>query len=174
MNTIRLAIFDLGGTIVDKYSLSPFLSLKHAFKMKGLNIHNSLLFKDMGKHKYDHITNILLNEEIFNEWEITHNREPDDKDCEDIFNIFNSYQFNEGIQKIENLKETKKCIDWLGDNNISTGVTTGFNKPIMSLLRDKLYENEVYIDKYVSSTCLGKPGLPNPHMIREIMNTVKI
>ena len=38
MNTIRLAVFDMGGTIIDKYSLSPFLSLKHAFKMKGLNI----------------------------------------------------------------------------------------------------------------------------------------
>lgn len=174
MNTIRLAIFDLGGTIVDKYSLSPFLSLKHAFKMKGLNIPNSLIFKDMGKHKYDHITDILLDKEIFNKWEITHNREPNDKDCEDIFNIFNKYQLNEGIQKIEILPQTKNIISWLGDNNISTGVTTGFNKPIMSLIRDKLYENEIYIDKYVSSTCLGKPGLPNPHMIREIMNTLSI
>ena len=174
MNNIRLAIFDLGGTIVDKYSLSPFLSLKHAFKMKGLTIPNSLIFKDMGKHKYDHITDILLDEEIYKGWEITHKREPNDKDCEDIFNIFNKYQLNEGIQKIEILKETKKCIDWLGDNNISTGVTTGFNKPIMSLIRDKLYDNDIYIDKYVSSTCLGKPGRPNPYMIREIMNTLSI
>ena len=174
MNNIRLAIFDLGGTIVDKYSLSPFLSLKHAFKMKGLTIPNSLIFKDMGKHKYDHITDILLDEEIYKGWEITHKREPNDKDCEDIFNIFNKYQLNEGIQKIEILKETKKCIKWLGDNNISTGVTTGFNKPIMSLIRDKLYDNDIYIDKYVSSTCLGKPGRPNPYMIREIMNTLSI
>jgi phosphonoacetaldehyde hydrolase len=174
MNTIRLAIFDLGGTIVDKYSLSPFLSLKHAFKMKGLQIPNSLIFKDMGKHKYDHINDILLDKDIYNKWKLAYDREPDHTDCDDIFNIFNIYQLNEGIQKIEILPETKKCIDWLGDNNISTGVTTGFNKPIMSLISDKLYENDIFIDKYVSSTCLGKPGRPNPHMIREIMSILSI
>ena len=174
MNTIRLAVFDMGGTIIDKYSLSPFLSLKHAIKMKGLLIPNSLIFKDMGKHKYDHINDILLDKDICKKWKLAYGRKPDHKDCEDIFNIFNKYQLNEGIQKIEILPETKKCISWLGANNISTGVTTGFNKPIMSLIRDKHYENEIYIDKYVSSTCLGKPGRPNPHMVREIMNSLSI
>ena len=31
---IRACIFDIGGTIVDKYSLTPLLSLKSAFALK--------------------------------------------------------------------------------------------------------------------------------------------
>ena len=53
--SIRLVVFDLGGTIVDKYSLSPFISLRQAFQKKGLIIPNKLIYKDMGMNKYDHI-----------------------------------------------------------------------------------------------------------------------
>ena len=57
--SIRLCIFDLGGTIVDKYSLSPFVSLKHAFKSKRINVKNHLIYKDMGMSKREHIQEIL-------------------------------------------------------------------------------------------------------------------
>ena len=65
--SIRLAVFDLGGTIVDKYSLSPFISLKHAFKNKGIKIPNKLIFKDMGKSKLEHI-NDILNDKYIQIW----------------------------------------------------------------------------------------------------------
>ena len=42
---IRACIFDLGGTIVDKYSLSPFRSFKQAFK-NILNKNYNFLDKD--------------------------------------------------------------------------------------------------------------------------------
>ena len=58
---IRACIFDLGGTIVDKYSLTPLLSFKQIFASRGINVSHKMVIKDMGKHKYDHI-NIMLNE----------------------------------------------------------------------------------------------------------------
>jgi phosphonoacetaldehyde hydrolase len=172
--SIRLAVFDLGGTIVDKYSLSPFISLKHAFKNKGINIPNKLIFKDMGKNKLDHISLILNNKYIAEDWFTIHETYPTEQTKYDIFNEFNVYQLNHGINSIEILPETKSCINTLQENNISTGVTTGFNKPITMNIRNKLIENNIYIDKYISSTCLGKPGRPEPHMIKEIMNTLSI
>ena len=42
---IRLCVFDLGGTIVDKFSLSPFYSLKRAFKNEGIIVPNILFLK---------------------------------------------------------------------------------------------------------------------------------
>ena len=48
---IKACIFDLGGTIVDKYSLSTFISLKNAFNTHFINIPNHLIYKDMGKDK---------------------------------------------------------------------------------------------------------------------------
>ena len=48
---IKACIFDLGGTIVDRYSLTPFLSLRKVFSDKCINVRDELLFKDMGKSK---------------------------------------------------------------------------------------------------------------------------
>ena len=60
---IRCCIFDLGGTIIDKYSLSPLLSLSSAFGLRGIVIPSNIIYKDMGKKKFDHII-LLCNEPI--------------------------------------------------------------------------------------------------------------
>lgn len=171
---IRLAIFDLGGTIVDKYSLSPFISLKHAFKMKGLNIPNRLIFKDMGIEKHEHIREILKDKDISKKWIQKYGESPNTNSIMGVFDEFIKYQLDDGIKNIEILPETKSCIKWLGNNNISTGVTTGFSRPIMNAIKAKLLDEEIYIDNYVSSTCLGKPGRPNPYMVNEIINSLSI
>ena len=172
--SIRLAVFDLGGTIVDKYSLSPFISLKHAFKMKGLNIPNRLIYKDMGIEKHEHITEILKDENVSREWIKKYDEHPNMNSTMSVFDEFIRYQMDDGIKNIEILPETKSCIKWLGDNNISTGVTTGFSRPIMNAIKEKLLDDDIHIDKYVSSTCLGKPGRPNPYMMQEIMNKLDL
>jgi len=172
--SIRLAVFDLGGTIVDRYSLSPFLSLKQAFLKKGLNIPNRLIYKDMGVDKHHHIDLILKDKYISREWKQKHGKYPDMNSTMSVFDEFIKYQMDDGIKNIEILPETKTCINWLGNNNISTGVTTGFSRPIMNAIKEKLLDENIHIDKYVSSTCLGKPGRPNPHMMREIINHLSI
>lgn len=172
--SIRLAVFDLGGTIVDRYSLSPFISLKHAFRRKGLDIPNRLIYKDMGVDKHYHIDLILKDKYISREWKQKHGKYPDMNSTMSVFDEFIKYQMDDGIKNIEILPETKTCINWLGNNNISTGVTTGFSRPIMNAIKEKLLDENIHIDKYVSSTCLGKPGRPNPHMMREIINHLSI
>ena len=168
-NRVRLCIFDLGGTIIDKYSLSPFLSLKNAFKMKKINVNNNLIYKDMDMNKYQHIETILNDKYISRNWYKLYGQYPNNNCAMSVYDEFIKYQMNEGIDNCEILPETKKCIQWLGDNNISTGVTTGFPRPIMNSLKEKLIDDDININKYVSSTCLGKPGRPNPHMTNEII-----
>ncbi len=171
---IRLCVFDLGGTIVDKYSLSPFLCLKEIFKNKGININDNLIFKDMGKEKKQHIKLILNDEYVGRNWFQLYGVYPNMIDEKIIYNEFNRYQLNEGMKNIEILPETKNCIHLLREKSISTGVTTGFNKPVMTYIRDKLIKNDIFIDKYVSSTCLDKPGRPAPYMINHIMDKLSI
>tara|TARA_B100001287_G_C22682994_1_gene531593 strand:- start:2327 stop:3109 length:783 start_codon:yes stop_codon:yes gene_type:complete len=171
---IRLCVFDLGGTIIDKYSLSPFLSLKNAFKTHGVNIHNSLIFDDMGKDKKEHIKLILNDKYVKRNWFQEHGSFPTFTDTNKVYNEFCRYQLIEGIQNMEIIPETKNCINYMAKNSISTGVTTGFNKPIMMNIRDKLSNNGIFIDSYVSSTCLQRPGRPNPYMIKHIMDQLSI
>ena len=66
--SIHLCVCDLGGTIVDKYSLSPFISLKQAFKNKRINVNNHLIYKDMGMNKHEHIQEILNDKYISRNW----------------------------------------------------------------------------------------------------------
>ena len=61
---IKACIFDLGGTLVDRYSLVPLLALKKTFEKYNIDVEEKLLIKDMGKHKLNHIQDILNYDEI--------------------------------------------------------------------------------------------------------------
>mgnify|MGYP001246660182 FL=1 len=65
---VKACIFDLGGTIVDRYSITPLKSLIETFKIHNINIRNDLIFKDMGIDKRIHIGNILEDKYIFQKW----------------------------------------------------------------------------------------------------------
>ena len=170
---IRACIFDLGGTIVDKYSLSPFLSLKSAFKRHNILIPNALIFKDMGKHKLDHINDILLNDYVSLCWEKNYGKKPCDKSSNKVFSTFNDIQL-EASKNIDIIPETNSAIKYLRSNRIRTACTTGFNFENMMQVQHRLNKNGIYLDSYVSSTCLGKPSRPDPSMIYKNMMNLNI
>ena len=89
---IRACIFDLGGTIVDRYSLTPFLSLKKVFRNYNISVTNKLIFKDMGKNKKDHLIDILSDQSVMNQWVNNFHRAPLKKDIDSLFDDFNKVQ----------------------------------------------------------------------------------
>jgi len=44
----------------------------------------------------------------------------------------------------------------------------------MNIIRDKLERKRIYLDSYVSSTCLDKPSRPYPYMIQKNMENLQI
>ena len=95
--SIRLAIFDLGGTIVDKFSLSPFISLKQAFKKKRINVNNNLIYKDMGMNKYEHIEEILNDKYTRRIWFKLYGEYPNSSSVMSVYDEFIKYQMNEKL-----------------------------------------------------------------------------
>ena len=93
-NRIRLCILDLGGTIIDKFSLSPFLSLKNAFKNKEINVNNNLIYKDMGMDKYQHIEKILNDKYISRNWYKLYGHYPNSNSVMSVYDEFIKYQLN--------------------------------------------------------------------------------
>ena len=171
---IRACIFDLGGTIVDRYSLTPFLSLKKVFQKYNIYVTNKLIFKDMGKEKKDHLIHILSDQSVIHQWINNFHRVPLKKDIDSLFNDFNKVQTKYSEEMVDVLPETQECIDYLQFNYIKTGVTTGFNQENMNIIRDKLERKRIYLDSYVSSTCLDKPSRPYPFMIQKNMENLHI
>jgi len=166
---IRACIFDLGGTIVDKYSLSPFISFKQAFNQKKIMINNHLIYKDMGMEKKEHIKLILQNKKVSEKWNNLYNDYPSFKDVSELYQLFNQNQ-EINCKNIDILPETPKCINYLQMNTIKTGTTTGFSKENAFHIKNLLESNDIQLDSYVSSTCLSNHNgefftRPNPGMI---------
>ena len=171
---IRACIFDLGGTIVDRYSLTPLLSLKQVFDTHHLKVPDSVIFKDMGKNKFEHIKCILDNPIVQDANRGILKESHEIQDIYPYYDQFNIFQKINVKKYMDILPETRSTIDFLKSNDILIGATTGFNKEITALVKQELDDAGIIIDKYVSSTCLDMPGRPAPHMIHSIMNEFKI
>ena len=89
---IRACIFDLGGTIVDRYSLTPFLSLKKSFLKNKLYIRDELIYKDMGISKSEHIRRITNDPEVKHQFYELEFRDIRERDRLFIYNDFNEIQ----------------------------------------------------------------------------------
>jgi phosphonoacetaldehyde hydrolase len=171
---IRACIFDLGGTIIDRYSLTPLIAIRKAFKIRGINLCPQLIRKDMGLNKMDHINKIFESEDIQKQWYARNLETIDDRVKRDIFKEFSIIQKNETIERMKVIPQTKKCIRYLQDNDILTGVTTGFDYEQAMRVKSLLETYNIYLDSYVSSTCLDPPGRPEPYMIFKNMDNLNI
>ena len=89
---IRCCIFDLGGTVVDKYSLSPLLSLANAFGLRRITIPNHIISKDIGKTKIDHIVSLCKEPIVEGQFNRTYGRHISYIDIDNIFADFNKLQ----------------------------------------------------------------------------------
>ena len=124
---IKACIFDLGGTIVDRYSLTSLLSLKDAFNNKNIYITNAVMFKNIGKHKYEHIHDIMNDKHISNIWNHMYGKYPGEEEVSNIYNIYNNIQKDRCHSLIDILPETQNIIQYLKGNNIKDGCTTNLN-----------------------------------------------
>ena len=167
---IKACIFDLGGTIVDRYSLTSLLSLKKLFINRGITLNNNLLLKGVGMNNQEHILNILNDKTILNKWLKRYNDYPDEYDVKVLLNELKREQCSYSENIIDILPETRECIDYLGFNYIKTGCTAGFDKENMNVIQNKLERNDIYLDSYVSS----EGNKPNKFMIQENMKRLGI
>ena len=167
---IKSCIFDLGGTIVDRYSMTSLLSLRKLFVNRAININNDLLLKGDGMNNQKHILNILNDKTILKKWFNRYNDYPDEYDVKVLLNELNQEQCAYSETIIDILPETRECIDYLGFNYIKTGCTTGFDKENMNVIQNKLERNDIYLDSYVSS----EGNKSHPFMIQENMKRLGI
>tara|TARA_B100000963_G_C22593343_1_gene656594 strand:+ start:819 stop:1658 length:840 start_codon:yes stop_codon:yes gene_type:complete len=171
---VKACIFDLGGTIVDRYSFTPLLCLQRAFKGQRINIPLSMIRKDMGLSKEDHIHKLLEEKEVQKQWINKYRQRPTKNDRLSLFSDFQFMQERETKLNMKVLPHTAKCISRLKKDNIVTGVTTGFDFEQMERIKWLLESENIFLDSYVSSTCLDKPARPEPHMIFENMKRLNL
>lgn len=168
---IRGCIFNLNGTLVDKYALSTKLSLRDAFYFKNIIVPKNLLQKNIERNKLDHIEKILKDKIIMNLWKIKYERMPNENDKLEIYDYFNKLMLKN--KDIEIIPQTYRCLKYLKKNNIKIGITTDLSEPLMDSLIRK-FDLDQYIDSKVSSTSLDLPCRPEPYMIEYNMRNMGI
>jgi phosphonoacetaldehyde hydrolase len=171
-STIRACIFDLGGTIVDRYSATPFFSLKRAFLKNKIKISDRVILKDMGMSKSEHIGKILCDNYVQRNWFQEYGKFPDPLDSDMIYEDFKKEQ-NKESKVINIIPETKECFEYLKRRDIKIGITTGFDKENMDLILSRMEDEGLYVDSAVSSTCLLR-SRPYPDMINKLKEDFKI
>ena len=149
---IRGCIFNLNGTLVDKYALSTKLSLRDAFYFKNIIVPKKLLQKNIERNKLEQIEKILEDKTVMNLWKIKYGKIPDENDKLEIYDYFNKLMFKNN--DIEIIPQTYKCLKFLKQNNIKIGITTDLSEPLMNSIIRK-FDLDKYINSKVSSSCLN-------------------
>jgi phosphonoacetaldehyde hydrolase len=169
---IRACIFDLGGTIVDRYSATPFFSLKRAFFKNNIKISDRVILKDMGMSKSEHIGKILCDNTVQKDWLKEYDKYPDPNDADMIYDDFNLEQ-NKESKDITILPETKSTFEYLKERDVKIGITTGFDKDNMDLILSRMEDQGLYVDGAISSTCLSR-SRPYPDMMNKLKKDFEI
>jgi phosphonoacetaldehyde hydrolase len=169
---IKACVFDLGGTIVDRYSVSPFFSLKRAFLKNNIKISDRVILKDMGMSKSELIGKILCDNYVQRNWFNEYGKFPDSNDADMIYEDFKIEQ-NKESKVINILPETKRTFEYLKERDVKIGITTGYDKDNMDLILSRMEDEGLYVDGAVSSTCLLR-SRPHPDMINKLKEDFKI
>ena len=169
---IRACIFDLGGTLIDKYSLSPLYSLHKAFHKYNIPITKSLIADDMGLKKKEHIETILEKPNVKPMWYHETSDIPKSVMTDCILREFNHIQ-TKSLETCDLIDNSVFTINRLQKMGIKVGATTGFNYEHTMIVNNILEEHNIFLDSIVSSDCVDN-SRPYPDMIKKNMENLNI
>jgi len=169
---IKACVFDLGGTIVDRYSATPLFSIKRAFMKNRIRVPDRVILKDTGLVHSDKIGKILCDDYIQRAWFQEYGKIPDSLDTDIIYEDFKIEQKKES-KAINILPETKKTFEYLKERDVKIGITTGTDKENMDMILSRMEDEDLYVDGAVSSTCLSRTR-PYPDTINQLKGMFEI
>ena len=134
MKQIEAVIFDWAGTTVDHGSLAPVKAVTEIFSRQGIRISDAEARRDMGLYKKDHIRRILAMPRVANEWIEAAGKSPEESDVERLFAEFLPLQMEILEAHAEVIAGVVEISEKLRSRGIKLGSTTGYTRPMLSLL----------------------------------------
>ena len=172
---IKGVIFDLSGTIIDKYSLSSLINLRKAFLSKRIDLYPNMLIKDVDKNKLNHIYAISTTYQFKSQFLHIHGSPAYDNDLLEIYDIFCNLQKLSLKTNVDIIPGAEDTLKMLKDRNIKIGITSNsFNREHMDLCINILGRYGVHIDSSASTSCLTKVMGTNSGMIKLNMKQMGI
>tara|TARA_B100001094_G_C18150099_1_gene783168 strand:+ start:23 stop:808 length:786 start_codon:yes stop_codon:yes gene_type:complete len=145
---IRYCIFDLSGTIADKYSLIPYLSIKNTFQKHKIII-PKINYLDLPYHNL--IENILNEKTIKNQWLMKKSRSIDNIDKNNIYNTFIEEKTRLFHNHFQLIPHTRALFQFLKKNNIKIIIQSNYHESYIELINKIFLYQGINIDYFIQN-----------------------
>jgi phosphonoacetaldehyde hydrolase len=160
MSKIKAVVFDWAGTMVDFGSFAPMGVFVKVFDQFGITASIDDARAPMGLPKWDHIRAMMDNPAIARQWTEKYGAAPSDADVDKVYEVFVPMNEKVAADYADLVPGALDTIQYLRDNDIKIGSTTGYTRSIMENVVPVAKENGYEPDNLVCSDDLieGRPG----------------
>jgi phosphonoacetaldehyde hydrolase len=164
---IRALIFDWAGTTVDHGSLAPVLTLERVFSEAGVVVPRSVIRRDMGLAKLDHITRLLREPETIAAWQTAHGSVPPEATADALYAAFLPLQMECLLTYSHVLQGVPEAIAEFRQSGLRIGSTTGYTRLMLDTLAEAAAREGYSPEIALSPEDVGA-GRPSPAMCLDI------
>ncbi len=161
---VRAVIFDISGTVMDFGSRGPVAAFVELFARQGVAITEAEAREPMGKHKLDHVWDLLTNPGVAERWRQVHGALPDRQTLEAIYTGFGALQTEVLKGYLDLLPGVAAVTAELREQGIRIASTTGFETSMMTDVKAAAAAQGYAPECWVGPDLTGG-GRPAPWMI---------
>ncbi len=161
---LQALIFDWAGTLVDFGSLAPTQIFVEAFASFGIHITLEQARGPMGLSKWDHIHQLLQEEDIARQWMAVFARSASDDDVDAIYARFMPLQIAKVGQYSAPIPGAVRTLEWLREQGLKIGSCSGYPREVLNRLLPQAQAAGIAPDHVVAGDELAAGGRPGPYM----------
>ena len=170
---IRLAVFDMAGTIVDYGSRAPAGVFEAVFASRGVAITNRQARGPMGMAKRAHIAALAHDPAIAVVWRQVHGCEATDGDIDGMYADFVPLQLECLAQHSDVIPGAVEAFAALRDRGVKIATTTGYSRRMTDVVLDAMRAQELTPDLAICADDVPE-GRPRPWMLFRCMERLDV
>jgi phosphonoacetaldehyde hydrolase len=160
---LKAVIFDWAGTTMDYGCFAPTGAFIETFNRFGLSVTQEEARGPMGKHKRDHIKEILRIPRISEQWENLYGRKFIEEDVDFIYRDFIPLQLSVLEEHSAIVPELPSALEVIRQRDMKIGSTTGYSRQMMDII-GPLAAKQGYKPDCVVCASDVRAGRPAPWM----------
>lgn len=160
MTTIKTAVFDWAGTMIDFGSFAPVMAFVEGFRAVGMDVSVAEARVPMGLPKRDHIAAMFQAPRLADAWMEQHSRAADETDIDRVYDAFVPLGEKTVTRYADLVPGALAALAYLRAHDIKVGSTTGYTRSIMEKVAPLAADRGYAPDNMVCADDLaeGRPG----------------
>jgi phosphonoacetaldehyde hydrolase len=159
-----LVIFDWAGTMVDFGCHAPVSALRAAFAQRAVAVSESLIRRDMGKSKEDHVRALLGDPGVAQAWEKAQGRRSDDADVRALMIDLGPLMREQAARAALLIDGARIAVEALRAEGIKVASSTGYTREMMQPVLQAA-ATQGYVPDHLVCSGETPQGRPTPLMI---------